>query len=503
MTKGLTKQIGMMVILAAGWHGAAAQDSTQARLREQTSPQTVVRDEVYASPALRAYQRQYKYASLYAAFRKSEQDLYLQQEGSGRQTFAIRAEAWQRPNAALTLWGKAGYASETIYNVRFNEAGDYHLVYPYVIADSVGGDMKSETYTFSGGIAKQAGLYQLGLEAAFRGTQSYRDRDPRPKNISSEIDLRLGVSRPLGQAYLLALDLSGKLYGQKSELNFVSDLGTPFYYHDAGLGVYNDLLSVKYRSSFYKGRGYGVDLQLAPAGQKGWFAGIGIRQFNNDKQVDKDVPVVGAINEQRVDARTGYLYNDGRRSFSAELRGTSLKRKGTEAKFRLPDNGSFIQKISEDVRYMHDYSGASFRAVYGRIGGALDWFAGLEAGYDDNLQRYVQPDRKMAYSQVKGGADITLRKAFGKTLLSATAKVMRFENIDAEGSWPDVSPERANFSMLNSNFAYLTASGMLYSGGLRADIPVQPRMSLYVRADAGYQSGIGQQGGGITAGIQF
>jgi hypothetical protein len=36
----------------------------------------------------------------------------------------------------------------------WNENADYDVIYPYVAADSIGGDMKFENYTFSGGYAK-------------------------------------------------------------------------------------------------------------------------------------------------------------------------------------------------------------------------------------------------------------------------------------------------------------------------------------------------------------
>lgn len=36
----------------------------------------------------------------------------------------------------------------------WNENADYDVIYPYVAADSVGGDMKFENYAFSGDMQK-------------------------------------------------------------------------------------------------------------------------------------------------------------------------------------------------------------------------------------------------------------------------------------------------------------------------------------------------------------
>ena len=137
---------------------AKAQDSTIAPLvKEQTSAVVELRDDIYASPALRAYQRQNNYAQLAASFRRYTQHLYLQQEGRGNQNFTVHSETYQKLPKGLTLWGNAYYSSQRLYNVKFNETADYNIVYPYVMADSIGGDMKAETYAFTGGIAKEIG----------------------------------------------------------------------------------------------------------------------------------------------------------------------------------------------------------------------------------------------------------------------------------------------------------------------------------------------------------
>ncbi|MGN6510957.1 MAG: DUF6850 family outer membrane beta-barrel protein, partial [Chitinophaga sp.] len=261
--------ICIWMILGAGT--AAAQDSLSGKLaREQTSPVTELRDELYMSPALKAWQRQHTYGRLSATFGKYGQDLYLRQEGSGRQQLNVHSETYLRGKNNTTLWGKAYYINEKLFKVQFNESSDYDLVYPYVMADTVGGDLNSETYAFSGGLAKGVGKYQLGLQAGFKGEQSYRNRDPRPKNISTALDLKIAASRKLGGKYLLALDLSGTKYNQANRLEFVSEIGEPLVYHDAGLGAYNEFLAGARMSANYNGLIYGVALQLAPAGRQGW-----------------------------------------------------------------------------------------------------------------------------------------------------------------------------------------------------------------------------------------
>lgn len=483
---------------------AGAQDSIPVRLIwEQTSPVVQLRDELYASPSMRVYQRENTYSALSAAFRKYNQDLYLQQEGSGRQTFTVHSETYLKPKEELTLWGKAYYNNERLYKVRFNETADYHLVYPYVMADSVGGDLKAETYAFSGGIAKAAGEYQLGLGAGFKGRQSYRDRDPRAQNVTSEIDLALSASRKLGSRYALALDLDGTKYGQRNSLSFVNEISTPLVYHAAGLGAYNEFLAGTRTSANFNGWGYGAHLQLSPVQYKGWFAHAGFRQWNVGKLLENITFDVGKVRELTLNGSIGYLYQQNRQHFIAELKATRVKRKGFEAKFNNRDAQAGIQLISEDLHYQHDYNALGVRSVYGRTGRAIDWFVGIEGTVHDHVEQYVQPDRELSYNNVVAGLDFTARKQVRSTFISLNLLAQRQENLQSRGSWPDVDPRKGIYPMLNSNFAYLTASGMNYGGGVRVDFPLTARLSCYISADAGYQSGTGKRDFRILTAFQF
>ncbi|WP_157986485.1 DUF6850 family outer membrane beta-barrel protein [Chitinophaga alhagiae] len=492
-----------MAILGAALT-AGAQDSMPVRLiREQTSPVVFLRDEVYASPALKVYQRENTWSRLSASFRHSDQELYLQQEGSGRQTFNVHSETYLKPGPKATVWGQAYYSNEELYKVKFNETADYQLVYPYVMADSVGGDLKSETYAFAGGLAKAVGAYQLGFQAGFKGLQTYRDRDPRPENISSVISLGLSASRKVTERYTLALDLSGLKYGQNNKLDFVSELGYPLVYHEAGLGAYNEFLAGARTKASFQGLGYGVALNFVPVQYKGWFARAGYNHLNIGKRLTDIIDDISVIHENTLNGAVGYMFDADRRHFIAELRAATVKREGIEARFINTGGANGVQKIAEDVRYVHDVATFRFRTVYGRSGGAIDWFAGLEAGYEDNAQQYVMPNRELSYSQMLIGADITARKQLGGIMLSLNAKAQRQENLESTGRWNDVSPQRAIFTMLNSNFAYLTASGMNYGGGLRADFRLTGKVSCFISADAAYHSGIERKDLRVTTAFQF
>lgn len=494
--------ICVWMILGAGT--AAAQDSLSRELViEQTSPLTLLRDELYTSPALKAWQRQYTYSRLSASFGKHEQDLYLQQEGSGRQQLNVHSETYLRRKGDITLWGRAYYTSEKLFKINFNESADYDLVYPYVMADTVGGDQNAETYAFSGGLSKGFGKYQLGLQAGFKGEQAYRNRDPRPKNVSTALDLRIAASRRLGARYLLALDLSGTKYNQENKVEFVSEVSEPLIYHDAGLGAYNEFLAGTRKSANYNGLIYGASLQFSPAGRQGWYAGASLQQTNIGKLLDRIAFETGTAKESLLSGRAGYMLDKNGRHFMAGVKISGLTREGLEAKFQTGGSDMTIVKIAEEVRYKRESSSLGVNAVYGRTGGFADWYAGVDAEYLDELQQYVQPNRRLSFTRLTAGIQLTGRKHFGNTSVSLNGTAHRQETLEQQGSWNDVPAQKAIFSMLNSNFAFLTASGMNFSGQARVDFPLTEKLGCFIAANAAHHTGTGRQEWKLTTAFQF
>jgi hypothetical protein len=501
-----------LVLLILGTRTADAQDSLSAPLlAEQLSPVTTLRDGIYASPSLRALQRQYNYAQIGASFRNHNQNLYLQQEGSGQRVLTLHSETYLRQNASTTLWGNATYHNRNLKKVKFNETSDYHLVYPYVTSDSVGGDLKAESYSFQAGLAKAVGQYQLGLQAGYKGEQTYRNRDPRPKNTSSTLDLLLSASRKLNNRYALALDINGTKYNQNNLLAFVNDLGVPMVYQDAGLGMYNELLKGTDNSGkltlMYNGLGYSATLQLAPVKYQGWFARASFAQFRVEKKKNGIIDELSTSREQKFTGTIGYLKESAKRHFLAQVQGTSLKREGIESKFILQsrDSNNVIRlyKLADELRYTHDYTQVTARTVYGQTTGSITWYGGLEAGYTNSSQQYVLPTRELSYSQWQAGIDLTAIKKIRSTTLSLGLQVQKQQNIDRTGYWPDLSADRANYYMLTSNLSYLLSSRMLYGGSLRVDFPLSDKLGGMVRVDGGHQTGIGRNDFSATMAVRF
>ena len=114
----------------------------------------------------------------------------LREEGTGLSEGQLNIATLVRLDSLSAVRGKVRYANGVKRGVLWNSSSDYSTLYPYVMADTVGGDLRKEEYAFSGGYTARRGRFHWGVEGAYRALHEYRQADPRPRNIVS--DLRIG-----------------------------------------------------------------------------------------------------------------------------------------------------------------------------------------------------------------------------------------------------------------------------------------------------------------------
>ena len=90
------------------------------------------------------------------AFRKTHSALFFQsdwghekipvvmEKGSGQLSGALKAVSYIRLSDRTTVWGAASYTTGETRNITWNSTTDYHLLAPYLLADTVGGNTRSE-----------------------------------------------------------------------------------------------------------------------------------------------------------------------------------------------------------------------------------------------------------------------------------------------------------------------------------------------------------------------
>ena len=113
----------------------------------------------------------------------------VREEGRGLSEGQLNIGTLVRLDSLSAVRGKVRYVNGVKRDVLWNSSSDCSTVYPYVMADTVGGDLRKEEYAFSGGYTARRGRFHWGVEGAYRALHEYRQADPRPRNIVSDLSV--------------------------------------------------------------------------------------------------------------------------------------------------------------------------------------------------------------------------------------------------------------------------------------------------------------------------
>ncbi len=130
---------------------AKADDNVVERQLEHRSDTRSWFPEVYRNPAMQWNRYRYSLNRLASTYTDSRATLPQQLEHGDKTTAVVGdIDAFLRKKH-VSLWGTAHYANGKTRHIRYNETTDFDLLYPYVMADTVGGGVsRKETYDFTG-----------------------------------------------------------------------------------------------------------------------------------------------------------------------------------------------------------------------------------------------------------------------------------------------------------------------------------------------------------------
>ncbi|MCX2453351.1 hypothetical protein OQX61_18920 [Pedobacter sp. PLR] len=504
-----------IVIMIAGIGFSHASDTTMVdslallkRVREYHAPVTQFTDGFYSNPALKYYARNSSLTELNAGYNANKQGRYELQQGNGGQRFGFNTEAFLKHKGKDALWGSAAYSNGKRKNVRWNESSDYAIVAPYVMADTVGGDLAYEEYSFSGGYGILFGKTTLGITGKYRALLEYRDIDPRPKNIVSDLEIEIGASRALNQKYQLAMGLSARKYSQENIMKFYSPLGTPMVYHMTGLGTDNKLIAGNKLENYYTGSGYSFQLQLAPKDKIGLFSTLEYRDFSVEKttQIVLQVLPMSELKSKLWKGELAYLLGDQERQYGVKLAAGNEQRSGTEAKFDNRGQDNIVQ-IASSKNYLNEQSEFRLTGIYNvQKEKAVSWQLLADIGYTADRTEYVDPARSMDFAAISGGLNVGLSSLMGKSLVQASVGAMLSKNTNATRSWSDLNTSSAVYRMLENNYAYHISDYQQLNLSARWDYPLKNGMGISLKSSYSYTSFDSKYTGNqflLTGGITF
>lgn len=212
----------------------------------------------------------YRYPVSYSTLRlqgdlRSESRPILQPEGDGALVGTFRADSYLRLDERSVVTAGAFYERGCTDNVRWNSTADYRLLRPFVLADSVGGDLSTEEYAFRGAYVRRDGRINYGIGIDYRARHEFRQVDPRPHNIVNDLTGTIGAGFSTDRS-LIALTARGRIYKQSQEVGFFDERGAnTVEFLMTGLGNYfARYVGGEDQSLFYKGKGYALSLTAVP-----------------------------------------------------------------------------------------------------------------------------------------------------------------------------------------------------------------------------------------------
>jgi len=231
-----------------------AQDSlsTYQRVVIQQQTEQTFKKEYYYNPANRLGYSNFTFSDLLLIYNKKKDKLYKLQDGYGVEGIQIDASSYKIVNATTRIWGTATYKKETYKGLQWNTNLDSDILGPYVVADSTSGSMKNEVYAFSGGYVKQIHAFTLGIEAQYQANLGYKVRDPRPKNISSDMTIKGGLGYTLTEEWKISAYGLFNKYTQNSEIKFANETQKAALYQMNGLGTWSRYFSGKSNGANYE-----------------------------------------------------------------------------------------------------------------------------------------------------------------------------------------------------------------------------------------------------------
>lgn len=367
----------------------------------------------------------------------------------------------------FSLWGGAGYENGKKRNVSFNETSDYERLYPYVMGDSVGGNLASQTYRFHGGFAYMFGRVLLGVETAFRAAFEYRQVDPRPLNTVSDFTLKIGIAIDLTEHYLTGFSLKAGRYKQTNGLKFYNELGVPNVLHFTGLGTdYYRFRGSKY-GTYYNGYNVGTDFQLKHKGKMGWKAGLSYDYASVTKIIAElnELPLTQlAVHEMAAELA---YESEGKRFWGVALRFDNSLRLGTENLFGDAANNVYPQ-IASAQQYTALLPQIALMGLYGgKSADTHEWHLEPIVGYRAHQESYASPARSVSMAHVFVAMEAGWFHSTGKWALQMNGGAQWDAAVMASAKMPALptvwdTPVHAFFKEEGQHYATLKAKTLVW-----------------------------------------
>ncbi len=373
-------------------------------------------DLAYQNPAVKQWMLPSSFSEVYAGYHHDSQSeaTLVPGDGTGSDYWSVNADTYMKYKSS-TLWGTASYRNGHVRDVVWNETSDAQLLYPYLTADSVGGDLSMERYSFSGGYADHSGRWSWGGALSYTAGLYYRNVDPRPKNITGLLDISVGGGYALTDNYTLGASFGWQKYKQDNDITFVSQLGVDKIYHLTGLGTDYTRFAGTGLSVYYTGSRQTISLNLFPTSGSGLVATAQYSHFGFDNVLtDLNKLPMAHVSDKALALQAGWLNYGTSNDWAVTATANAQRRHGYENIFGDASSNIYPQ-IGQLLMYADNSANISLSGLWQhRRGDNLIFWIKPSVGYNHRLESYREPIREMRIDNLDASIATRLTARLGQ-----------------------------------------------------------------------------------------
>lgn len=330
------------------------------------------------------------------------------EEGKGVILGRFDAQSFLRRGSDTALRGKVSYRRGKKTDVSENLTTNYLLLRPYVLRDTLCGDLQHESYCFSGGWSHRTGKLIFDIGGEYEATHEYRTVDPRPRDISSDFKVDGSIGLDAGAADIL-LGVGYRRYSQGQNVVFMKESGAnTALFHATGLG--NDYVRFRSTGVFaatrYAGGGVRSSLTLLGA-QKKLATGVSYEYMALTRYLSNqnDAPLT-RLHINTLNANLSYRFN----STTTLLAEASYEHKeGEENVIDCAASGIYNKLLSLGM-----YSSDRVLARVSAVTGFRGWAFTPRLTFYHGRESYLYPAASQKYSLLYGDVSVSYRGVSGK-----------------------------------------------------------------------------------------
>lgn len=458
----------------------------QRRLQESSAILTVGDFVSGHSAAAAYYRRGYTFTQLEGRLeRQDEEEAFEPALGDGSLQGAFRVDSYLRLDSRSVAYGGAEYVNGQKDNVCWNSTSDYGLLYPYVLADSVGGDLRSEQYRFYGGYARQDGRFNYGLLASYRALHEYRQVDPRPRNITGDLQADASAGYCLNR-HVAGVAAGIRIYKQEQSVDFYDPSGAnTSELQFTGLGTYYARYSgTNYTSVRYRGTGWHIAFTLVPCQGDGWFLLADYDHMKTERRLsDINMSPLTALTVQTLNGGVAYRHSARHVSWAVTAKGAYIFRQGTENVM-----GSGNSNGNQPLLGQNLYNNHGGRA---EVAGIVEWkcpagtwtFRPSADFYAEN-EEYVYPARRQEVMQAGGGMEVGYTRLRDAWLWETGVGAHYAANLDGTFDIPADDTDSRIYAYLSRLYERRTDNCTSLQARLR--VQRQLKLNMAVSVSVGY-----------------